>query len=151
MFFKIINISLVLMYAIGSGLWVNTGDGWYQSLQQPAWQPPDWVFGVIWPYNFVVLGIIGWIVSNRSPRSINILWSSLLALGVLFALLWAHTFYVDHKLSLAAAYLLLVAIFAFLLLVFSFVNIGAISLIVLPYVVWVSTATALSYSYSKLN
>ena len=151
MLFKIINVVLVLIYSIGSGLWVNIGDGWYQSLQQPSWQPPDWVFGVIWPYNFVVLGIVGWIVSNRSPRSINILWSLLLALGVLFALLWAHTFYVDHNLSLAAAYLLLVAIFAFSLLLFSFVNVGVISLIVLPYVVWVSTATALSYSYSKLN
>jgi tryptophan-rich sensory protein len=50
-------IALVFIYVIGSGLWVNTGDGWYRSLNQPAWQPPDFIFGIIWPYNFVVLGI----------------------------------------------------------------------------------------------
>ena len=32
-------IGLVFIYVIGSGLWVNTGDNWYRSLNQPPWQP----------------------------------------------------------------------------------------------------------------
>ena len=50
----VIGIALVVFYAVGSGLWVNTGDNWYRSLNAPTWQPPNWVFGVIWPYNFIV-------------------------------------------------------------------------------------------------
>jgi hypothetical protein len=33
-------IAVVVAYAIGSGLWVNTGDG-CRSLNQTAWQPPQ--------------------------------------------------------------------------------------------------------------
>jgi tryptophan-rich sensory protein len=59
-------VALVFVYAIGSGLWVNTGDGWYRSLNQPAWQPPDFIFGIIWPYNFVVLGIAAVTIAQRA-------------------------------------------------------------------------------------
>ena len=51
-----IGVALVLIYVVGSGLWVNTGDGWYRGLNQPSWQPTDFIFGIIWPYNFIVLG-----------------------------------------------------------------------------------------------
>ena len=47
--------ALVIGYAIGSGLWVTTGDSWYRSLDRPPWQPPDAVVGIIWPYNFAAL------------------------------------------------------------------------------------------------
>jgi len=30
-----IGVALVLIYVVGSGLWVNTGDGWYRGLNQP--------------------------------------------------------------------------------------------------------------------
>ena len=50
-------IGLVFVYVIGSGLWVNTGDNWYRNLNQPPWQPPDFIFGIIWPYNFIILGV----------------------------------------------------------------------------------------------
>ena len=42
-------IAIVAIYVIGSGLWVNTGDNWYRTLNQPAWQPPGYIFGIIWP------------------------------------------------------------------------------------------------------
>ena len=75
-------IGLVLVYVIGSGLWVNTGDGWYRSLNQPAWQPPDFIFGIIWPYNFVVLGIAAVTIAQRATTTTTLIYSSLLALSV---------------------------------------------------------------------
>jgi benzodiazapine receptor len=59
-----IGIVLVLIYALGSGFWVNNAPGWYTSLNRPSWQPPDFVFGLIWPYNFVILGVAAVRVSN---------------------------------------------------------------------------------------
>ena len=52
-----IGILLVVIYAVGSGIWVSNSPGWYTSLNRPAWQPPDFVFGLIWPYNFIVIGL----------------------------------------------------------------------------------------------
>ena len=51
-------IVTIVVYALGSGYWVSSDSGWYRSLIQPSWQPPDWVFGLIWPYNFIMLGIV---------------------------------------------------------------------------------------------
>ena len=50
----VLGVAIVFVYIIGSGLWVNTGDGWYRSLNAPSWQPPPAIFGIIWPYNFIV-------------------------------------------------------------------------------------------------
>jgi tryptophan-rich sensory protein len=69
---SVIGVATVFVYAIGSGLWVNTGDNWYRSLNQPPWQPPDFIFGLIWPYNFVVLGIAAVTVSNQLLRRLFI-------------------------------------------------------------------------------
>ena len=43
----VIGVGLVFVYVIGSGAWVNTGDNWYRSLNQPSWQPPDFIFARI--------------------------------------------------------------------------------------------------------
>ena len=60
-----IGIALVLVYAVGSGMLVNTRDGWYGGLNKASWQPPAYIPGLIWPYSFVVLGIAAVLVSNR--------------------------------------------------------------------------------------
>jgi tryptophan-rich sensory protein len=74
-------IALVFIYVIGSGLWVNTGDGWYRSLNQPAWQPPDFIFGIIWPYNFVVLGIAAVTIAQRATTTTTLIYLSFFALS----------------------------------------------------------------------
>ena len=62
----IIGIAILAAYVIGSGLWVNTGDNWYRNLNQPSWQPPDFIFGIIWPYNFIVLGIAAVTIAQKA-------------------------------------------------------------------------------------
>ena len=52
-------VALVVVYAVGSGVWVSANPGWYAGLTRPSWQPPDIVFGLIWPYNFVALAVVG--------------------------------------------------------------------------------------------
>jgi tryptophan-rich sensory protein len=61
-------ILLVLIYAFGSGIWVSSSPEWYSSLKRPPWQPPSSLFGIIWPYNFVVLGIASYQVSKSLTR-----------------------------------------------------------------------------------
>jgi len=146
----VVNVALVGLYAIGSGLWVNTGDGWYRSLKAPSWQPPDWVFGTIWPYNFIVLGIIGWLIAQRSDRA-ALLWAINFAISITFALVWAYQFYIPHNLAVASGALALAALTTVPLLINAFATVGARALILVPYQIWVLLASLLSYSYYKLN
>ena len=148
---SVIGVATVFVYAIGSGLWVNTGDNWYRSLNQPPWQPPDFIFGLIWPYNFVVLGIAAVTVSNQLSTTRAIVYLSIFALSVVFALTWAYQFYRPHNLFAATIALALVAILTLPMLFFIYQASLGVFLATIPYQLWVITAAYLSYNYAKLN
>ena len=146
-----IGIILVLIYAGGSGIWVNTSPGWYTSLNRPSWQPPDFVFGLIWPYNFVVIGLTAVHVVHNQSRNNAIVWLTIFALSVTFALNWAYQFYVPHNLQIAANSLILTAIFTLPLTYLAFKSSLLYGLLFTPYQAWVITAAALSFSYAAKN
>ena len=148
---SVIGVATVFVYAIGSGLWVNTGDNWYRSLNQPPWQPPDFIFGLIWPYNFVVLGIAAVTVSNQLSTTRAIVYLSIFALSVVFALTWAYQFYRPHNLFAASIALALVAILTLPMLFFIYQASLGVFLATIPYQLWVITAAYLSFNYAKLN
>lgn len=144
-------IGLVFVYAIGSGLWVNTGDGWYRNLNPAPWQPPDFIFGIIWPYNFIVLGIAAFVISQRTSITITLTYLTFFALSILCALTWAYQFYRPHNLSAAAISLAATVVLTIPMVVIAFRTSTPVALSLLPYQAWVATAAVLSYSYSRLN
>jgi tryptophan-rich sensory protein len=148
---SVIGIALVLIYAIGSGLWVNTGDGWYRNLNQPSWQPPDFIFGLIWPYNFVVLGIAAVVVSQRASKPVVAIYLALFAASVVSALVWAYQFYRPHNLVAASIALAVTVLLTVPMTITLFTVSVPVALAVVPYQVWVAVAATLSWRYSRLN
>ena len=144
-------IGLVSVYVIGTGLWVNTGDNWYRNLNQPPWQPPDFIFGIIWPYNFIVLGIAAVTIAQRATTTTTLIYLSFFALSVACALTWAFQFYRPHNLGLASIALAATAALTIPMLVIAFRTSIPIAIALVPYQIWVATAASISYGYSKLN
>jgi len=144
-------IAIVAIYVIGSGLWVNTGDNWYRTLNQPSWQPPGYIFGIIWPYNFIVLGIAAVTIAQRATTTTTLIYLSFFALSVACALIWAYQFYRPHNLEFAVIALFGTALLTFPMMVIAFRTSIPIGFALLPYQLWVATAATLSYQYSKLN
>ena len=147
----ITNISLVAIYAIGSGLWVNSGDGFYRSLKRPFWQPPDYLFGIAWPYNFLVLIIAGIVIANSASNLFRLSYTIAFAFSVITALVWAHSFYIQHNLILAAISLAVTALLTVPMVAIAFQTDWKIGLALLPYQVWLIVATSLSVGYKVLN
>ena len=147
----VVGIALVAVYAIGSGFWVSSNSAWYYSLNRPSWQPPEWVFGVIWPYNFIMLGIASFVVSRNLSRALVFSWLAFLALSVVAALLWSYLFYVPHHLNGATAALIIAALLTIPLTIMTFrVSIGY-GLALLPYQIWILVASSLSIGYAISN
>ncbi len=144
-------IALVFIYVIGSGLWVNTRDNWYRSLNPPAWQPPDFIFGIIWPYNFIVLAIAAVTIAQRASTTATVIYLGFFALTVICALTWAYQFYRPHNLQAASIALALTALLTIPMMIIAFRTSIPIGLGLLPYQAWVVIAANLSYSYSRLN
>ena len=148
---SVIGIAIVAIYVIGSGLWVNTGDNWYRNLNQPSWQPPGFIFGIIWPYNFIVLGIAAVTIAQRATTALSITYLTFFGLSVACALIWAYQFYRPHNLQFAAIALAGTVLLTLPMVVIAFKTSTSIGLALLPYQIWVATAATLSYQYSKLN
>jgi benzodiazapine receptor len=144
-------IAIVAIYVIGSGLWVNTGDNWFRTLNQPAWQPPGYIFGIIWPYNFIVLGIAAVTIAQRATSRTALIYLTFFALSVACALIWAYQFYRPHNLEFAVIALFGTALLTLPMMVIAFRTSIPIGFALLPYQLWVATAATLSYQYSKLN
>jgi tryptophan-rich sensory protein len=147
----IIGVAIVFIYAIGSGIWVNSSPGWYASLNRPSWQPPSFIFGLIWPYNFVVLGIAAVRISNSLTKTQVTIWLAAFAISVAFALSWAYHFYVPHQLQIAAISLALTALFTLPITYLTFKASLAMGIALLPYQIWVAIAASLAWGYSIKN
>ena len=144
-------IAIVLIYMIGSGLWVNTGDSWYSNINKPTWQPPGFVFGIIWPYNFIVLGIAAVIIAQRASTTTSLTYILFFALSVAAALIWAYLFYRPHNLTGAAIALTLTALLTIPMTYILFTISIPMAIAVMPYQVWVAIAAALNWSIRGLN
>lgn len=146
-----IGILFVFIYAFGSGIWVSSSPGWYASLNRPAWQPPSAIFGLIWPYNFIVLGIASYQVSKSLTRFENITWLVFFGLSIVAALIWAYQFYVPHNFLIASIALTSTAVLTIPVLFLTFRASLAMGLFLLPYQIWVAVAASLAWGYLARN
>jgi len=144
-------ILLVLVYAFGSGIWVSSSPEWYSTLKRPPWQPPSSIFGIIWPYNFVVLGIASFQVSKSLTRIENIAWLVFFGLSIAAALTWAYQFYVRHNFTFATISLGLTALLTVPVLYLTFRASLLMGILLVPYQIWVTIAATLAWGYLTRN
>ncbi len=124
---------------------------WYASLSKPPWILPASWFGPVWTVLYVIMGTAGWLVSReRYHRKRD---AALAAYGLQLALnaLWAPLFFglknVDAGLfDIVALWLAIV----WTVREFFAVRPPA-ALLFIPYLLWVSFATALNFSIWHLN
>ncbi len=137
-------------YAALSVRWTADSGDWYVSLPRPRWQPPDLVFGVIWPLNFIALVVAGTAVVLTTPSGDALAWLALLAASVALSLGWAHEFYGPHRLGLAAVLLAGAAALTWLLVVVTGGLVTWAGWVLVPYAVWLTVATSLAVGYWRL-
>jgi translocator protein len=136
--------------AIGALASTQAGD-FYQQLLRPDWAPPAWLFGPAWTLLYLLMGIAAWLVwSERGFRGARIaLALFLVQLGV--NALWSWLFFVWHRGALAFAEILLLwALIACTIVAFWRVRALAGALL-LPYLAWVTFASALAYEIWQGN
>jgi benzodiazapine receptor len=147
----VLAVGLVVAYAIGSGRWVGTGSSWYQSLEQPAWQPPPAVFGLAWTYNFIAIAVVGVGMAAIAPPRQVIGFLAVLAISIGLAIGWAYAFYGPHALVLAALLLTAAALVTIVPVVIAFAERAWLGWLLVPYLLWLAVATSLSWGYVALR
>jgi benzodiazapine receptor len=125
---------------------------WYATLVKPTWTPPGWVFGPVWITLYALMGIAAarvWIRHRRTSAGKR----SLALFGAQLALnaMWSVVFFglKAPGAALVVIVMLWATIFALILWWWRLERISAALLI--PYLAWVSFATALNAAIWRLN
>jgi len=144
--------AVVLVNVVGSAPAALGGPGsdWFLSLSKPAIYPPPWLFGVVWPVLFTLLGVALYLVwrANDPGRQLAL---GLFVAQMVFNVAWTPTFFRAQNLALALGViggLLLLVVPT--LIAFWRVDRTA-GLLVVPYLLWVAFAAVLNYRFLALN
>lgn len=137
---------------IGSAFTIPSVQTWYVTLVRPAIAPPSLVFAPVWTTLFLLMGIAAFLVWRKgwNRKGVRIALTLFLVQLVLNTL-WSVLFFGLHSIggALIEISILWVAIVA-TMVAFAKVSRVAVWLLV-PYILWVSFAAYLTYSYWILN
>jgi len=136
--------------AIGALVSVQAAD-FYRQLAQPSWAPPASVFGPVWSVLYVLMGVAAWLAWREGgwhrQRGVLVLFVLQLAVNAL----WSWLFFGWHRGALAFADIVLL----WLLIVATVIGFWRVrplaGALLLPYLGWVSFATALNFAVWQLN
>jgi len=140
----------IVAAAIGAAASIQAAD-FYAQLHQPSWAPPAQVFGPVWSCLYLLMGFAAWLVWRQEKNDFQRVALTLFLIQLGFNALWSWLFFSWHLGALAFAdVLLLLALIIATLITFWRIRPLAGALL-LPYLLWVSFASALNYSVWQLN
>ena len=125
---------------------------WYQDLNKPPWNPPGWVFGPVWTLLYILMGVALWLVWRSgwdSPEGRMAL--ILFGVQLLFNLLWSLIFFGLRKPGWALLEIGLLWVLILATLVQFYRLRPEAGLLLVPYQLWVTFATALNAAIWWLN
>jgi translocator protein len=141
---------LLTFGAAATGVFVSV-DGWYAGLTKPAWNPPGWVFGPVWTTLYVLMATAAWLVWLRGGWAAQGKALRLYLLQWTLNALWTPLFFGLHQpgLALVEVVALYLSVLATLVSFWRVRRSAAVLLI--PYVLWLTLATALNFTIWQMN
>jgi len=147
------DIMLFLTYLAACGAAATTGalflpDQWYRDLNKPRWTPPDWVFPVTWTVLYLCMAAAA---ARVAPLPGSAQAMGFWALQITVNALWSPVFFglkrIRRAMFVVSVLWLLVAA---TLIAFAQLDWVA-GLLFLPYLLWVTIASALNLSVLRRN
>lgn len=136
--------------AVGSLATLNA-QGFYQQLSRPDWAPPAWIFGPVWSVLYLLMGIAAWLVWRRGGFEKSGLALELFVVQLVANALWSWLFFAWRMGAWASVEILILWMLILgTMISFWRVRVWA-GLLLLPYLAWVTFATALCFTTWKMN
>ncbi|MCL6740454.1 tryptophan-rich sensory protein [Sphingomonas sp. RB56-2] len=149
----LIAVPAIVIFGSLIGYWSNSGfsNDWYAPLAKPSFQPPAWMFGVVWTILYTLLGIALAIVLQQPPSKErrDALW--LFGGQLLLNFAWSPVFFGMHMIDVAFVIIVTMLVMA-LAAARYFRRLNPLAgWLMLPYLLWLCLATTLNYETGKLN
>lgn len=146
-----IGVCLVIGFA-GSTFTPQPGSWYYTTLVKPAWNPPDWLFPPVWTILFIMMGTALAQVLNTGWQKKEVrIGAALFAVQLILNLGWSASFFGLQSPLIALVNIIALWIFI-ILTITAFAKVSKpASMLLVPYLAWVSFATFLNFTILQLN
>ncbi len=121
----------------------------YAQLSKPSWAPPAWVFGPVWSALYALMGVAAWLVwrsTGFKATALGLFGAQLAANG-----LWSWLFFAWHRGALAAVEVLVLLTLIVATVVAFWGTSRLAALLLVPYLLWVSFASVLTWAVWQSN
>jgi tryptophan-rich sensory protein len=125
---------------------------WYADLQKPSFNPPDWIFAPVWTILYLMMAVSAFIILSKDLHNPKVK-IALIAFLIQLLLngLWTPIFFGAHLIFVALIEIIILWLSIILTIVlFWKISIPA-SLLLLPYILWVTFAAVLNAAIWLLN
>ncbi|MGM0634707.1 MAG: TspO/MBR family protein [Bacteroidota bacterium] len=153
MFRIIISVAVCLMVGFLSSIATQSSVGdWYEMLEKPVFNPPNYVFAPVWSILYVLMGVAAGVVWSRG---LHHAWVKTAMYHFSFQLLlnlsWSVVFFGLREPFWALLVILGLLVFIVLTIKWFKVVNNLAAYLLIPYLLWVLYATALNFEIWRLN
>lgn len=145
-------ISIAAAELVGVASWLFSGGNsdFYKTLIKPPLAPPPWLFGVMWPIMYVLMGISVYLVITSGRRGVrSAVWLYAVQLFVNFW--WSIVFFRFNSIMGALAVIVLLTLLVLVCVTVFRRFSKTASYLMIPYLLWTSFATYLNVGIFLLN
>jgi benzodiazapine receptor len=136
---------------VGGAITATSVDNWYQALEKPPFNPPDWVFAPVWTALYIVMGIAAWRVWRLRSFEVTGKALAVFAVQLTLNLAWSFLFFGLQRIDLALVEIVIL-LFAIIVTSTMFWRVDRLAgLLFVPYGAWVTYATIINASIWLLN
>ena len=146
-------IFLCLIFGNGLGGYFTfiSVETWYQTLNKPSFNPPDWIFGPVWTILYILMGIAVWLIWKSEPSKNRSIGIGIFWLQLFFNVLWTYLFFGIQRIDLGFFEIIFLIFLIFTNTIY-FLKINKMAgCLLIPYLTWVLYASLLNYNIWVLN
>lgn len=147
-------ISIAIPVATGliaSWFTAQSVNNWYASLERPSFAPPNWVFGPVWTFLYLLMGVSLYLIWRQPPGSQKEKALFIFGLQLACNFIWSFLFFYLNNPAMALVDIVILWLLILLMLVRFFKLKPMAAWLNIPYLLWVSFATALNAAFWYLN
>ena len=135
---------------IGAVASANAGE-FYGNLSRPGWAPPASLFGPVWSVLYLLIAVAAWLVWKEGGFRGASLALSMMILQLAANALWTWIFFAWHRGALAFVEIIVLWILIVITMILFWRVRPVAGALFVPYLLWVTFASALTYSMWQRN
>lgn len=150
--FQLLMIVLITqLVSLLSSLFSGNAGETYMSLIKPPLSPPGWLFGVVWPVLYLLMGVAAYIIyqtpeTPKRKKSITLYWVQLFV-----NFLWPIVFFRFELYWVSVVVILLLDVLVLITTMLFYKAKKMAGYLMMPYLLWILFATYLNIGIAVLN